>query len=436
MVATPEPRMTPAAAGLSRRQLLRRGGVFGALLIVTPDRGAQPGPGLGPGARRAVARGDGDADRAGARHLSARPGARPVLRHRRQGLRHPGRRGPGGQGDARRPASPISIPAPGGSYRAPRLGGRARRDPARGGDRRRSSRPCAAASSPGSTTSRTSGRSSATRASPIPRAAISTAASTTSNGCEPRLGRTIMAAPYALDDASVVVIIGSGAGGGTLGNELAQKGIDVVILEAGPRVEYEDFQNDEWGSFSQISWLDPRTTSGDWRVARDFPGLPAWIVKAVGGSTTHWAGASLRFQEHEFKALTSYGDGGGGDAARLADHAGGNGALLRQGRGQDGGDQHQRHRAPARQQQLQGAEGGGRRARLHEMPHRQHGDQFGRPRRAHGLPADRLLLPGLQVGREMVDALFRDPQGRGDRQAGGAAERPGAEDRARRPAAR
>ncbi len=116
-----------------------------------------------------------------------------------------------------------------------------------------------------------------------------------------------MAAPYDLNDDSVVVIIGSGAGGGTLGNELAQKGIDVVILEAGARIEYEEFVNDEWASFSQLAWLDNRTTSGDWRVSKDFPNLPAWIVKAVGGTTTHWAGASLRIQEHEFKALTNYG---------------------------------------------------------------------------------------------------------------------------------
>ena len=108
-------------------------------------------------------------------------------------------------------------------------------------------------------------------------------------------------------DASVVVVVGSGAGGGTLSNELAQKGIKVVCLEAGARHETEDFQNDEWGSFVQISWLDKRTTSGTWRVAKDFSGLPAWIVKAVGGSTTHWAGASLRFQPHEWKALTTYG---------------------------------------------------------------------------------------------------------------------------------
>ncbi len=116
-----------------------------------------------------------------------------------------------------------------------------------------------------------------------------------------------MAAPYDLKDDSVVVIIGSGAGGGTLGNELAQKGIDVVILEAGARHEFEDFTNNEWDSFGQLAWVDKRTTSGDWRVAKDFPNLPAWIVKSVGGSTTHWAGASLRFQEHEFQVLTHYG---------------------------------------------------------------------------------------------------------------------------------
>jgi choline dehydrogenase-like flavoprotein len=116
-----------------------------------------------------------------------------------------------------------------------------------------------------------------------------------------------MAAPYDLKDDSVVLIIGSGAGGGTLGNELAQKGIDVVILEAGARHEYDDFINNEWESFGQLAWVDKRTTSGDWRVAKDFPNLPAWIVKSVGGSTTHWAGASLRFQDHEFQALTHYG---------------------------------------------------------------------------------------------------------------------------------
>ena len=115
-------------------------------------------------------------------------------------------------------------------------------------------------------------------------------------------------AKFDLNDDSVVVVVGSGAGGGTLSNELAQKGINVVCLEAGGRYEHSDFVNDEWESFSQLAWKDTRTTSGSWRVSKDFANLPAWIVKAVGGSTTHWAGASLRFQDHEWKARTTYGD--------------------------------------------------------------------------------------------------------------------------------
>src|SRR6201984_980974 len=50
-----------------------------------------------------------------------------------------------------------------------------------------------------------------------------------------------------------------------------------------------------------------RTTSGSWRVHKDFANLPAWVVKAVGGSTTHWAGASLRFDEHEYRIKSTYG---------------------------------------------------------------------------------------------------------------------------------
>ncbi|GLO69955.1 2-keto-gluconate dehydrogenase [Phaeobacter inhibens] len=117
-----------------------------------------------------------------------------------------------------------------------------------------------------------------------------------------------MSAPFDLTDDSVVVVIGTGAGGGVLANELAQKGVSVVALEAGGRYLPEDYINDEWDSFGQLAWVDPRTTSGDWRVSKDFSGLPAWIVKAVGGTTTHWAGASLRFQDHEWKAHSTYGD--------------------------------------------------------------------------------------------------------------------------------
>ena len=121
---------------------------------------------------------------------------------------------------------------------------------------------------------------------------------------------------HALNDDSVIVVIGSGAGGGTLANELCQKGFKVVLLEAGQHQSSTTFHNEEWFAFDQLAWLDKRTTSGNWRVAKDFPNLPAWICKTVGGTTTHWAGASLRLQEHEFQARTHYS---GIDGANLLD---------------------------------------------------------------------------------------------------------------------
>src|SRR5215472_11359972 len=53
-----------------------------------------------------------------------------------------------------------------------------------------------------------------------------------------------MANTFELKDDSVVVVVGSGAGGGTLCNELAQRAINVVCLEAGPRLSLADIVND------------------------------------------------------------------------------------------------------------------------------------------------------------------------------------------------
>lgn len=111
-----------------------------------------------------------------------------------------------------------------------------------------------------------------------------------------------MARSYALSDDSVVVVIGSGAGGGTLANELAQKGIDVVCLEAGGRLELSDIVNDEDEMSGKFLWLDRRIGEG---IAD--PHFPAWTCKTVGGTTLHWTGVSLRMQAHEFRAGAVYG---------------------------------------------------------------------------------------------------------------------------------
>ena len=102
-------------------------------------------------------------------------------------------------------------------------------------------------------------------------------------------------ATFDLNDESVVVVIGSGAGGGTLSNELAQKGVDVVCLEAGSRLSLADVENDVLIMNERMGWNDRRI------------GAEVWLCKTVGGTTMRWSGITPRFQAHEFKARSTYG---------------------------------------------------------------------------------------------------------------------------------
>ncbi len=108
---------------------------------------------------------------------------------------------------------------------------------------------------------------------------------------------------FKLDNNEVVVIIGSGAGGGTLGNALAQQGIDVVCLEAGRRLNLSDIVNDNAEMFGKLSWLDERISEGE-----VVPGFPLWTCKTVGGTTVHWTAACPRFEEFEIQTKSLYGD--------------------------------------------------------------------------------------------------------------------------------
>ena len=104
-----------------------------------------------------------------------------------------------------------------------------------------------------------------------------------------------MARTYELSDDSVVVVIGSGAGGGTLSNELAQKGIDVVCLEAGSRLTLADVENDPPLMNERMGWNDTRQ------------GTAVFLCKTVGGTTMRWSGITPRIQAHEFKPRSTYG---------------------------------------------------------------------------------------------------------------------------------
>jgi choline dehydrogenase-like flavoprotein len=104
-----------------------------------------------------------------------------------------------------------------------------------------------------------------------------------------------MANRFKFSDDSVVVVIGSGAGGGTVANELAQKGIDVVCLEAGSRLTLSEVVNNPPVMDQRMGWHDKRY------------GVPVSLCKTVGGTTMRWSGVCPRFLGHEFHARTTYG---------------------------------------------------------------------------------------------------------------------------------
>jgi len=104
-----------------------------------------------------------------------------------------------------------------------------------------------------------------------------------------------MARTYSLNDDSVVVVIGSGAGGGTVSNELAQRGVDVVCLEAGNRLTLADVVNDSAVMNEKMGWLDKRL------------GAPVWLCKTVGGTTMRWSAMTPRFRDFEFRPRSTYG---------------------------------------------------------------------------------------------------------------------------------
>jgi choline dehydrogenase-like flavoprotein len=113
---------------------------------------------------------------------------------------------------------------------------------------------------------------------------------------------------FALDDQDVVVVIGSGAGGGTMAHELTRRGLKVVMFEAGRRESVASFSQNPGEAFGQLTWLEPRSQSGTWDPVKTSPTLPAWHCRTLGGTTVHWTGATPRLRRYEMQARTTYGD--------------------------------------------------------------------------------------------------------------------------------
>src|SRR5438876_4872600 len=127
-----------------------------------------------------------------------------------------------------------------------------------------------------------------------------------------------------------VVVVGSGAGGGTAVKVLTDQGLNVALLEAGPMLNpAKDFkehvlpyQVDHRGAgphaeqyFGRQQWGYFSAPNGYW----DIEGEPYTVAKdnqfrwfrsrIIGGRTNHYGRISLRFAEYDFKPYSRDGLG-------------------------------------------------------------------------------------------------------------------------------
>lgn len=98
-----------------------------------------------------------------------------------------------------------------------------------------------------------------------------------------------------------VLIVGTGAAGGLMAQVLVEKGLSVLILEAGARLSPKrDYKNDELYMANLFNWPWPIISKGE------FPTMPATNY-GVGGTTQHYGGYSVRFHESDFQAKSRDG---------------------------------------------------------------------------------------------------------------------------------
>jgi len=96
-----------------------------------------------------------------------------------------------------------------------------------------------------------------------------------------------------------VVVVGSGAGGGTAAGVLAKAGLDVIVLEAGEYHDENDFDGDERTGFTQLYAAAPQTTK---------EGQIALVAgRGLGGGTVVNYTTSFKTPDHVRAEWASYG---------------------------------------------------------------------------------------------------------------------------------
>jgi choline dehydrogenase-like flavoprotein len=85
-----------------------------------------------------------------------------------------------------------------------------------------------------------------------------------------------------------VVIVGSGAGGATAAATLAEAGLDVVVLEAGPHFDRDNYPENHLDAIADIY------RDGGLTIAEGKPPIPVPVARVVGGTTVINSGTCFR----------------------------------------------------------------------------------------------------------------------------------------------
>jgi choline dehydrogenase-like flavoprotein len=99
-------------------------------------------------------------------------------------------------------------------------------------------------------------------------------------------------------DSYDIVIIGSGAGGGTMAHALARSGRRILVLERGGFVPREE---ENWSP--EAVWKQLRYRADDrWTDARGEVFLP-YTHYGVGGNTKFWGSVLYRLRREDFQEV-------------------------------------------------------------------------------------------------------------------------------------
>ena len=114
-----------------------------------------------------------------------------------------------------------------------------------------------------------------------------------------------------------VIVIGAGAVGSLMAWQLASQGANVLILEAGPRIDrasaaqnfYDSAVKGPNAPYPSQTYAPHPMDAHDYMVQAGPQVFGGSFMRAVGGTTWHWTGFSTRFRPDDFKTRSLYGVG-------------------------------------------------------------------------------------------------------------------------------